>query len=68
MAGTVDHDGSKSAVDTGLADIKIRAMIQMKADRDVRILDDRSFHKLHQVGMVRIFPRSCGYLKDERGL
>ncbi len=32
MMRTVDHNGSKSAVDTGFADLKISAVVKMKCN------------------------------------
>ena len=39
FGGSVDHNGGKSAVDTGFAGLKAIAMIQMQRDRNIRILN-----------------------------
>ena len=44
MMRTIDHNGSKSAVDTGLADLEISTMVQMKSDRKVRSLHQHSLN------------------------
>src|SRR5699024_1666103 len=68
ILGSIDHNGSKSAIDTGLADLEVCAVIQMQSDRNIRILDHRSLNQLSQVSSVRILSCACGYLKDNRGL
>src|SRR5699024_1303382 len=39
LGGSVNHNGGKSAVDTGFAGLKAIAMIQMQRDRNIRILN-----------------------------
>ena len=67
MMGTVDHNGSKSAVDTGFADIEICAVIQMKSDRNI-VLNQSCFNQFYKIRMICIFSGSCRNLKDQRGI
>ena len=59
---TVDHNGSKSAVDTGFADLEISAVIQMKRDGKVRSFHKNSLNQLHQIVMLCVLSCACGYL------
>ena len=52
LGGSIDHDGSETAVDTILAQLKGVAVIQMKGDGDVGMLDHGSLYQLHQIGVV----------------
>jgi len=61
----VDHNGRKSAVDTGLAQFKRITVVKVQADRKSRF-NNRSFHKLHEVRMIRIFSGARGNLKNQR--
>jgi hypothetical protein len=68
LGGSIDHNGGKSVIDTGLAGLKAVAMIQMQNDRDIRILDNSSLNHLYQIGSVGISTSSFGYLQDNGGL
>ena len=68
MAGIVDHNGSKSAVDAGLAGCEICAVVQMQNDRDLRIQFNSSLYHLYQIDGVGILSCACGSLKDQGGL
>ena len=61
----VDHNGRKSAVDAGLAQLKRIAVIEVQADRKSRF-DDRCLDKLHQVRMICVFSGARGNLKNQR--
>ena len=39
ILGSVDHDGCEAVVNAGLADLEIRAVVQVKADVQAGILD-----------------------------
>ena len=68
ILGCIDHNGSKSTVYTGLADIEICAVIQMQSDRNIRILDNCCLNKLSQISSVCILSCACGNLQNNRGL
>ena len=61
---TVDHDGGEASVDAGLADVEIRAVIQMHHHGEV-VFHESGFHQLHDVGLSGIFAGSRGNLKDK---
>ena len=65
---SIDHDRSKSTVDAVLAQLEGIAVIKMKCDRNLRILNYSCFYKFHQVGVVRICARALGNLKDYRAV
>ena len=64
---TVDHHGGEAAVHAGLADVEIRAVVQMEHNRKIRF-QQTGLNKLHNIILSRIFAGSGGNLKDERGL
>ena len=66
FGGSVDHDRSKSTVDAGLAGLKIRTVIQVQCDRNIRALLHRCLYQLDQVGVVGIGTGTLGYLQDQR--
>ena len=68
ILGSIDHNGGKSTVYTGLADLEVCAVIQMQSDRNIRILDYSCLNQLLQISRVRILSCACGYLKDNRGM
>ena len=68
FGGSIDHNGSKSAIDTGFAKLKAVTMIQVKCDRDLRVLNNCCLYQFYKVGMVSISSGSFGYLKDNRAL
>ena len=61
LGRSVDHNGSESAIDTGLAEFKAVAVIQMQSDRNIRILDNCCLNQLYQISMVGI--SSCALWK-----
>ena len=63
LGGSVDHDGSKAAIDTALTSLKAVAVIQMKGDGQTG-LDDGSLNQLHQVGVVGIGTSTLGNLQN----
>ncbi len=64
LAGSVDHNGGKAAVDAALAGFKAVAVVQMQADGQTR-LDDGGLHQLDQVGVVGIGAGTLGDLKNQ---
>ena len=68
LAGGVDHDGGKAAVDAALAGLKVRAVVQMQGDGDVGALDDGRLHQLHQIGVVGVGPGALGHLENQGSL
>lgn len=63
---SIDHDRCESAIDTGLADLEICAVIQMKRDRNIIELQS-CLNQLHKILMLCILSGTCGYLKYDRG-
>ena len=68
MSGAVDHNGSETAVDAGFAGLKIGTVIQVEHDGDLGAFDNRRFHQLHKISMIRICTRALADLKDDRSL
>ncbi len=68
LAGSIDHNGSETAVDAGLTKLKAVTVIQVKSDRDLRILDYCSLNKLNKIGVVRVCAGTLGYLKNNRAV
>ena len=68
MAGIVDHDRSKSVVDAVLADVKIRAVVQMKNHRNLRMQLGSSLNQLHKINAVGILSGALGSLQNDRAL
>ena len=64
LGGSVDHDGSETAVDAGLAGLEAVAVVQVQGDGDVGALDNSSLNQLHQVGGVGILTGALGNLQD----
>ena len=62
LGGRVDHDGGKAAVDTGLAGLKVGAVVQMQNDRNFGALDDSRLDELDEVGVVRVGTRTLRHL------
>ena len=67
MLGTVDHNGRESAVHASLADVKVRAVVQMEGDGQPRVLHG-SLDELRQVDMLGVFTGPGGNLQDQRRL
>ena len=68
LGGTVDHNGSEAAVDAGLADFKICAVVQMQSNGKIRIDIQSSLNETLQLSTVRILSCAGGSLEDNRGL
>ena len=66
--GAVEHNGGKAAVDAGLANFKVRAVIEVQRDRDIRALLDSGLYHLNEVGVVRVSAGALGNLKDNGSL
>ena len=62
VVGAVDHNGGKAAVDARLADLKIRAVVEVEGEVDVRVTD-RGLCQRHQIFLLRVLARACGYLQ-----
>ena len=68
LAGSVDHDGGKAAVDAGLAGLEVGAVVQMQNDGDLGALDDSGLNQLHQVGVVGVGAGALGHLQNHGSL
>ena len=68
LRGSVDHNGGETTVDAGLAELEGIAVIKVKSDRNLRILDNSSLNQLYKVGVVRISASSLGNLKNNRAV
>ena len=64
MAGIVDHNGSKTAVNALLADVEVCAVIQVQSDRNLGIQLNSCLDELLQINGIRVLSCSCGCLKD----
>ena len=68
----VDHNGGETAVDAGLAGLKIRAVIQMQHDRQIHAallrVQQRRLDQLHEIHMLGIRARALGDLENDRRL
>ena len=63
----VDHDGGEAAVDAGLADLEVCAVIQVQSQIDAAVLDG-GLSQSHQILMLGVLARACGYLENNGGL
>ena len=61
----VDHDGAEAAVDAGLAQFKVGAVIEMHHHREIG-LGKGGFHQFHDVHLTGILAGAGGNLKDQR--
>ena len=68
LAGSIDHNGSETAVDAGLTEFKAVTVIQVKSDRNLGILDYGSLNKLYKISVVCVRARTLGYLKNNRAV
>jgi len=59
----VDHDRGEAAVDAGLADLEICAVVKVKREVNAAVLS-RSLGQSHEVSVLCILARTCGDLKD----
>ena len=66
--GAVDHNGGEAAVDAGVAGLKVRAVVEMQSDRNVRALLNSSLYHLNEVGVVCVSACALGYLQDYRSV
>ena len=64
VLGPVDHHRGKAAVDAGLADLKVLAMVQVQGDGQAGV-SHGGLHQLHQVGVVGVLPGPGGDLEDD---
>ena len=64
LGGGVDHHGGEAAVDAGLAGLKVRAVVKVQHDGDVRAALDCGLHELNEVGVVCIGARALADLQD----
>ena len=67
LGGSVYHNGGKSAVNAGLAQLKAVAVVKMQCDGKPG-LDDRGLDQLHKVSMICIFTCALGDLKNKRSV
>ena len=67
QVGAVDHDGREAAVDAGLADIKVCAVVEVQSNGNI-VDFECSLDKMDKVLMARILACACGDLQDQRGL
>ena len=67
MVRTVDHHGGEAAVHAGLADVEIRAVIQMEHNREIGF-QQTGLNELHNIMLSSILAGPGGNLEDERGL
>ena len=58
---TVDHDGSKAAVDAGFAGLKIRAVVQMQRNRKAGFFSRRFDHS-DKIAVGSVFSCAGGNL------
>ena len=64
---TIDHNGGKSAIDTGLTKLEAVTMVKVKSDRKVA-LKKSCLYKLNKEVVLCILSCACGNLKNQRGL
>ena len=65
MLGAVYHDGRKAAVDARLADIEIRAVVEMESEVNAAVLSCR-MSESHEISMLCILACAGGNLKYDR--
>ena len=63
---TVDHDRGETAVDAGLADLEVCAVVEVEREVNTGILD-RSLCQCNEVLMLCILSCACGNLQDNGG-
>ena len=68
MAGIIDHDRGKSAVDALFANSKVCAVVQMQSDRDLGIQLHSSLNEFLKVNRIRILSCARRSLQDHGGL
>ena len=67
MLGAVDHNGGEPAVDARLADVEIRAVVQMQGQVNAAV-GNGCLCQRHEVRRFGVLPRACGDLQDDGGL
>ena len=67
VLGTVDHNGGETAVDAGLADLKVLTVVEVDTDGQVGILNS-SLDELHEVNVLGVLAGAGGNLQDESGV
>ena len=67
VLAAVDHHGGKTAVDAGLADVKVFTVVQVQRDGQA-CLQNGGLHQLDQVVVLGVFAGPRGYLQDDRGI
>ena len=65
--GTIDHDGSETAVHAGFADVKIGTVVQMECNRQIGVFQG-CLDELDEVDMLGIFAGTGGNLENQRSL
>ena len=68
LAGGIDHDRGKAAVNAGLAGLEVGAVVQVQSDGNLGAFDHSGFHQLHQIGVVGIGAGALGNLQNQRSL
>ena len=54
FCGSINHNRGKSAVDAALAELEAVAVVKVKSNRDIGILDNSCLNQLYQISMIRI--------------
>ena len=54
LGGSINHNRGKAAVNATLAGFKVRAMVQMQDNRNIRATFHRRFHQLYKIGVIGI--------------
>ena len=67
QVATVDHDGSKAAVDAGFAGLKIRAVVQVQRNRQTGFFSRRFDHS-DKIAVGSVFSCAGGNLQNHRGV
>ena len=68
LGGSVDHNGSETAVNAALAEFKAVAVIEVQGDRNLRIQFNRSLNQLDQIDVVCIGTCALGNLQNNGSL
>ena len=63
----VDHDGREAAVDAGLADLEVCAVVEVERKVNAAVLDS-CLCESHEVSMLCVLTSACRNLQDNRGL
>ena len=67
MVRAVDHHGREPAVHARLADVEVRAVVEVQHHGEIGFKQP-GLNELHDVVLARVLAGSGGHLKDERGL